>query len=110
MNALKRPLLSFVVLSYIIFFVFFTVIGITMLLGAPEGITHILQIISAWSSTFAFIILFKGIYPGLRLKDFIKAQFTSRLKWSVLSTVVIIQVIIIALTIFLLSNTNDTQN
>lgn len=77
--------------------------------GAPESITNILQIIAAWSSTFAFIILFKKIYPGLRLKDFVKRQFAPKLRFSVLSTVVIIQVIIITVTIFLLSNTNDTQ-
>ncbi|QQK78427.1 CPBP family intramembrane metalloprotease [Salicibibacter cibarius] len=85
------------------------IIGIGIVLGAPESITNILQIIAAWSSTFAFIILFKRIYPGLRLKDFVKQQFAPRIRFSVLGTILIIQVIIIAVTIFLLSNTTDTQ-
>ncbi|MFD2046585.1 CPBP family intramembrane glutamic endopeptidase [Ornithinibacillus salinisoli] len=106
-KTLKRSLLYFVTVSYVIFFVFFMVIGLGMLLGVPESITNILQIISAWSSTFAFVILYKKIYPGLKLKDFVIKQFAPRLRYSVLSTVVIIQIIIIAVTIFLLSMTND---
>ncbi|MCH1626027.1 CPBP family intramembrane glutamic endopeptidase [Ferdinandcohnia quinoae] len=109
-SSLKKPLQTFVILSYAIFFVFFMGIGISMLLGAPESISSILQIISAWSSTFAFIILFRRIYPGVRLKDFIQEKFTPRIKVSVLSSFVLIQVIIVSVTILLLSNKNDTQN
>ncbi|WP_017185919.1 CPBP family intramembrane metalloprotease [Alkalibacillus haloalkaliphilus] len=109
-KALKRPLTSFVVLTYVIFFVLFTIIGLSMVLGASERITNLLQIISAWSSTFAFIILFQKIYPGLKIKDFVKEQFAKKIRFSVLSTVVIIQVIIIAVTVLLLSDSSDTQN
>ncbi|WP_405096906.1 CPBP family intramembrane glutamic endopeptidase [Oceanobacillus sp. FSL H7-0719] len=108
-QVIKSPLISFIVLTYAIFFVIFMVIGISILLGAPESVTNILQIIAAWSSTFAFIILFRRIYPGLRLMDFIKEQFAPRLRFSVLCTVVIIQVIIISVTILLLSITTDTH-
>ncbi|WP_042147279.1 CPBP family intramembrane glutamic endopeptidase [Paucisalibacillus sp. EB02] len=107
---LKNPLRSFIVLSYVIFFVFFIVIGLSLLLGAPKSVTYILQIIAAWSSTFSFIILFKKIYPGLRLTDFIKQQFAPRLRFSVLSSAVVIQVIIIAVTVLLLSIRTDTQD
>lgn len=110
MKGLKRPLLSFVVFSYVIFLVFLLIIGITMLLGAPESIVHLLQIISAWSSTFAFLILFKRIYPEISLKDFLRKQFSTRIRFSVLGTAVIIQIIIITVTVFLLSNTNDSVN
>ncbi|GAA0323966.1 type II CAAX endopeptidase family protein [Oceanobacillus oncorhynchi subsp. oncorhynchi] len=97
----------FVVLSYIIFIVLFLIIGISIVFGAPESITNLLQIIAAWSSTFAFIILFKKIYPGLRLKDFVKQQFAPKVKFSVLSSVLIFQIIIIGVTIFLLSTSTD---
>lgn len=107
-KTLKNPLTSFVVLSYVIFFVFFMIIGISIMLDAPKSMTNFLQIIAAWSSTFAFMILFKKIYPDLRLKDFVKQQFTLKIRFSVLITIVIIQVIIIAATIFLLSNTSST--
>jgi len=90
--------------------VFFTAIGISIILDASKSITNTLQIISAWSSTFAFVILFKRIYPGLKLKDFVKKQFAPKIRFSVLSTIVIIQVIIIAVTMLILSFTNDPQN
>lgn len=106
----KSPLVSFVITSYVIFFVLFTAIGIGMVLGAPKSFTALLQIISAWSSTFAFVILFKKIYPGLDLGDFIKKQFASKISFPVLSIAIIIQVIIIAVTISLLSHTNGSQN
>jgi len=109
-KVLKSPLISFVTTSYVIFFVLFMIIGMSIVFGAPESITNILQIISAWSSTFAFVLLFKKIYPGLRLKDFVKEQFAPKIRLSVLSIAVMIQVAIIAVTIFLLSITNDTQN
>jgi|SRR5699024_6315723 len=108
-NSLKNPMTGFVVLTYLIFFVFFIIIGISILLGTPKSITTILQIIAAWSSTFAFLILFRKIYPDLKLKDFIKQQFTFRIRFAVLITIVIIQVLIIVVTIFLLSVTTNTQ-
>lgn len=86
------------------------VIGMCILLGAPKSVTFILQIIAAWSSTIAFIILFPKIYPQFKLKNFVIQQFTPRLKFSVLSTIVAIQIFIIMLTIFLLSTTNNTQD
>lgn len=109
-KALSRPLVSFIILTYVIFFVFFIVIGLSILLDASAKITYFLQIVSAWSSTFAFVILFRRIYPELKLRNFVKALFATRIKVSVLSTVVIIQVFITAVAMFLQSATNDTQN
>lgn len=81
-----------------------------MVLGVPESITNMIIIISAWSSTFAFLILFKKIYPGFRLKDFVKGQFARKLRASVLCTAVIIQVFITAVALCLLTIISDTQN
>ncbi len=92
-----------------VFFAFFTAIGFGILLGVPKSIMTILQIISAWSSTFAFIFLFKRIYPGKTLKKFIRDQFAPRIKVSVLCTAVIVQGIIIALSFTLLSVSTETS-
>lgn len=107
---LKRPLLSFIILSYVIFFVFFITIGISIMIDAPDSIVNVLQIISAWSSTFAFMILFRRIFPTLRLIDFVRKQFKTKLKISVLSSAVVIQVVITAVVMFLLSQTYDPQH
>lgn len=97
----------FVVLTYFIFLVLFITIGLSILSDVPEWVTNILQIIAAWSSTFAFIILFKKIYPELSFIQFVKQQFAPRLRLSVLITIIIIQALIIATTLFLLSDTHD---
>jgi len=107
---LKRPLLCFVVLSYGIFIVFLMLIGLAMFIGAPIAITNCLQIVSAWSSDFAIVILFPRIYSGLKLKDFIKKQFAPRLKLSVLGTVVVIQVIITVVVILQLQPASETPS
>lgn len=86
----------------------FIIIGISIMLGAPTAIINFLQIVAAWSSDFAIVILFNRIYPGLRLKDYIKAQFSPKLKFSILGTVVIIQVIITVVVILLLSTASGT--
>src|SRR5690625_5818605 len=78
------------------------------MLGAPTAIINFLQIVAAWSSDFAIVILFNRIYPGLRLKDYIKAQSSPKLKFSILGTVVIIQVIITVVVILLLSTASGT--
>jgi len=103
---LKRPLLCFVVLSYGIFLMLLMVIGLAIFMDAPSALIRFLQIVAAWSSDFAIIILFTSIYPGLKLKDYIKMQFSSKLKVSVLGTVVMIQVIITLVVIVVLSTTS----
>lgn len=84
------------------------VTGLAMFIGAPNTMVNFLQIVAAWSSDFAIVILFNRIYPGLRLKDYIKAQFSPKLKFSILGTVVIIQVIITVVVILLLSTASGT--
>lgn len=79
-----------------------------MMLGIPEVYTSIMQAIAAWSSTFAFFILFKRIYPELTLMGYIKQQFITRINLFVLGIIIVIQVFIVATTIFLLSNTSDS--
>lgn len=75
----RRPFLSYVVLSNILFFLFLAVIGLGIKSGLPKLFSEGLIILSAWSSTFAFVILYKRIYPAVRFWDFVKSQFHSRL-------------------------------
>jgi membrane protease YdiL (CAAX protease family) len=109
-NMFKKPLTRFVTLSYVLFFMFFMMIGLGMMLGVPKSMTDMLKIISAWSSTFAFLILFKRIYPGLKLKDYVKEHFTRKIRITVLCTGVLIQIFITAVVVCLLTITNDTKH
>lgn len=107
---LKRPMVSFILLSNVILWVILALTGVCMMLGAPKVLLHILPMVAAWSSTFALIILFKKIYPGLKFKEFVKKQFAPKLRFSTFGAVIIIQVLIFVVTMFLLLSTKNIQN
>lgn len=101
---LKRPVLYYFLLSVIIFLVFLGTIVALMALNADTWLTTALEILAAWSSTFAFIILFKRIYPNQSLKTFIKNLFKNKVNPYVLAAAILLQVIIIIVTIYLLGS------
>lgn len=90
----KSLLLKFFLLTYLIFWVLFAVTGAVIMLNAPKVFQSIMPVICAWSPTFAFLIMFKKIYPGLMLKEFIKQQFSTRIKISLLLIIIFIQTFI----------------
>lgn len=93
-NNFRRPLLKFFLLTYLIFWVLFMVTGVVIMLKTPKLIQNILPIICSWSPSFAFIILFKRLYPDLTLKEFLKQQFYPVVKIPLLITVVAIHIFI----------------
>lgn len=78
-----------------------------MSFGAPESLTTTLQIISAWSSTIAFAILFKRIFPGSTLRRFVREKFATRVRVSVVGFLVGVQVAIITIVVILLTYADD---
>lgn len=109
-RTLKRPMVSFVILNYLIFLVIFIIIGICMMLGVPKTLTNVLQILAAWTPDFSLIILFKKIYPRLKFKEFVKRQFAPKPRFYVLSIVIIIQALIFVANILILPSTSNIQN
>ncbi|MGG3887546.1 CPBP family intramembrane glutamic endopeptidase [Metabacillus fastidiosus] len=101
---LKKPVASFIVLTNLIFLPLFCLVGATILLGFPTWVYDVVRCISAWSSTFAFAILFKKIYPELRFTQFVKDKFKNKLKLSVILTASLIQASIFLMILFLVSN------
>lgn len=104
-----RPLLKFLLLTCFILLSLFMITGMATMLNAPELIQFILPVICAWSPNFAFIILFKKLYPGLQLREFLRVQFFTVLKIPVLVTAVIIQILIFAAITLSYSIMTDTQ-
>lgn len=94
MGNLKRPIVSFVVLSNIIFWPLFCLVGLTIVLEAPSNVSHLALCIASWSSTFAFIILFKKFYPGKSLRGYVKEQFAKAISIKEVVSVVTIQTVI----------------
>jgi len=107
---LKKPVASFIVLTNIIFLPLFCLVGAISMLGFPKWIFDVMLCLSAWSSTFAFALLFKKIYPGQSIMQFVKDKFNSKLKFSVILTVVMIQALLFLIILFLVSKNSEVDS
>lgn len=107
---LKKPVASFIVLTNIIFLPLFLLVGATSMLGFPVWIFDVMFCISSWSSTFAFVMLFKKIYPGQSVIQFVKDKFRAKLKLSVILTASMIQAFIFLLILFLISKNSEVDS
>ncbi|MEB2282756.1 CPBP family intramembrane metalloprotease [Lysinibacillus xylanilyticus] len=107
---LKKPVASFILLTNIIFLPLFCLVGATSVLGFPKWIFDVTLCISAWSSTFAFAILFKKIYPGQSFMQFVKDKFNNKLKFSVILSTMLIQTFIFLMIVFLVSKNSEVDS
>ncbi|MES5865896.1 CPBP family glutamic-type intramembrane protease [Bacillus cereus group sp. RP32] len=107
---LKKPVASFILLTNIIFFPLFCLVGAISVLGFPGWVVDVMFCISAWSSTFAFAILFKKIYPGRSFIQFVKEKFKNKLKLTVIITTIMIQAFVFLIILFLVSNNSSVDS
>lgn len=105
-KTLKKPIASFIILTNIIFLPLFLLAVATRMLKLPTFVCDITLCIASWSSTFAFMILFKRIYPDKRFIAYVKDRFRNKLKFSIVSIVISIQVLIAIVVIFILASKN----
>ncbi|MED2013208.1 type II CAAX endopeptidase family protein [Bacillus wiedmannii] len=107
---LTKPVASFIVLTNIIFFPLFCLVGVISVLGFPGWVVDVMFCISAWSSSFAFAVLFKKIYPGQSFIQFVKDKFKNKLKVSVLLVVSVIQTSIFLMILFVVSKNSEVDS
>ncbi|MGE7023343.1 CPBP family intramembrane glutamic endopeptidase [Solibacillus cecembensis] len=107
---LKKPVASFILLTNIIFLPLFFLVGATYMLGLPTWVSDVTFCIAAWSSTFAFVLLFKRIYPGQSFIQFVKGKFESKLKFSVILTASMIQAFIFLMILFIITNNSEVNS
>lgn len=88
---MKSLLKRYVTWTYGLFYCFILVIGLTMLVLKAQTLAEIIKVVSAWTSTFVFIAMFKKIYPKETLMVFIKKQFSERIKVSTLISIILVQ-------------------
>ena len=91
---LKSPVASFILLTNIIFILLFLLTGMTLMLGLPTIIFDIMLCIASWSSTFAFLILFKRLHLGQDLPTYIKSKLSNKINWKIVGLIIFIQTII----------------
>lgn len=107
-GSLKSPLKKFLVLTYLVFWVLFAITGAVIMSNGPKLIQYLLPIICSWAPTFAFIMLFKRLYPDLTLKEYLKRQFLPAVNIPLLITIVSAQVLICFAIVFSYSLRNGT--
>ncbi|WP_313893924.1 hypothetical protein [Psychrobacillus sp.] len=54
---------KYILWTYVMFFVFLLVIGLTMFLLKSQPVVDILIVLSSWTATFVFVTMFRNIYP-----------------------------------------------
>lgn len=86
---------KYILWTYVMFFVFLVVIGLTMFLLKSQPIVDILIVLSSWTATFVFVTMFGKIYPQGNLWNFIKSQFRERIRISTVLCVVLIQFLVL---------------
>ncbi|WP_228275694.1 CPBP family intramembrane glutamic endopeptidase [Gracilibacillus oryzae] len=94
---------KYILWTYVMFFVFLLVIGLTMFLLKSQPVAEILIVLSSWTSAFVFITMFRKIYPKEGLWNFIKRQFSERIRISTISCIVLIQFFILIGSLFIIN-------
>ncbi|MDB0440351.1 CPBP family intramembrane metalloprotease [Clostridioides difficile] len=105
-KTLKKPIASFIILTNIIFLPLFFLALATKMLKLPTLVCDITLCVASWSSTFAFMILFKRIYHDKSFIVYVKDRFRNKLKFSIVFIVISIQVLIAIVVIFILTSKN----
>lgn len=106
---LQKPMVQFVALSHIIFWLWLTIIGFGMMRGASPSFLHVMQIIAAWSSTFAFVILSGKLVLEESIWIFVKKQFATKVKASIMAKALLLQLAIFFIGIIGLKEINEIQ-
>ena len=70
----------FFILTYLLFWCLLAITGFLISLEIPTYVQDIVKNICAWSPTFVLLILFKKLFPGITLKEFIKMRLGSKAK------------------------------
>lgn len=81
---MNKNVKKYVVYTYLMFFVFIGIIGLVMYIFNMKVLGAVLQTVSAWTPTFVLFLMFKKIYLGEKRLQFIRKQFSEKIKPTVL--------------------------
>lgn len=97
----RNKLVKFFIYSYLLFWVGIASIGFLMFIGAPVLVQDIMKNVIAWTPTFVVIILFKLIYPDVKLKDYLKDNFLCKIKPQSFINSLLIQIVILSIVVLM---------
>lgn len=101
----KNYIIQYVIFTYGLFALLMLTLGAiaTVLLHGTPSVMRWLTVITAWTPTYVFLIMFKKLYPNRTVKDFYKNAFSKKLNVRLLMTTVLIQIFIFTGSVFMVS-------
>ena len=101
----KNYIMRYVIYTYVLFGVLLLSLGAiaTKLFDGTPLVMRWLTAITAWTSTYVFLFMFKKLYPNSSVKSFYKKVFAAPLNFRLLITTTIIQMLIFAAGVFMVS-------
>ena len=101
----KNYIIRYVLYTYgLVGLLLLTLGGIaTILLHGTPLVMRWLTAITAWTPTFVFLLMFKKLCPNSTVKAFYQRAFKVKINFRLLGTTTIIQVIIFALSVYMVS-------
>lgn len=91
---------EYIMSTYMMFYVLLLFIGFLMFLLESHFLIDLFIVLSSWTSTFVFVLMFRRIYPEENLWLFVKRQFNKRIKWSTMFSISMMSLIVLLCSIF----------
>jgi membrane protease YdiL (CAAX protease family) len=95
----SRNLRLFFILAYAIFWVLLGLTGLLVSLKVPALAVDIMKNVCAWSPTFAVLILWRRLWPGVGLREWLRTNFRAGFRARGLVLALSVQVAILALVV-----------
>ena len=83
----------FLLLTFVLFFVGFALVGVLVYVGAPNYIVALVQIAMAWTPTVGFAIIHRRVDPGRSLYRYIAGLFATRIRMLLLLASILLPVV-----------------
>ena len=106
-SANKKQIILWVICTWVLTWIMaLPTLAVLKLFG--NGIIFLLvYALASWSPTFALLLLFKKLYPGITVKAFYKNGFKERLNWKLILCITGIQLLIFIASIGIVSTTKE---
>jgi membrane protease YdiL (CAAX protease family) len=98
-TTLKRNLVVFVSLTYLVFLCLIGLTGVLISLNAPSYVQTIAMNVCAWAPTIVVLIMFRRLFPGVSFGEFFRRNFIGRVNPLIYLLLLVLQVAIVALAV-----------
>lgn len=98
-------ILPYVIYTYGLFILLLLIFGglATTLLGGTPSVMRWVTVITAWTPTYVFLLMFKRLYPNSTIREFYKKSFFDKLNIRLLTVTTLIQMLIFISGVYLIS-------